>query len=457
MKRPNILIIYTDQQRADTIGYGGNNLIHTPNLDALAKSGALFENMYVNCPVCMPSRMSMLSGRYPASLRIACNGIPMPKNIPCLHNILKKYGYRTANIGKLHFMNHSDRDHSLPHDDYGFDVLINSDEPGCYNDAYIKWVEKQSPEMLEKCRCTTPPHWTGKPVIKHPRNTNNPYLFEGPEELTHTSFVAEETCNFIKNQDTEPFFCIAGFYAPHTPLNPPRRFVEMYDEEDMPLPIRNNGENFEDTSDRQWQKVKTYYYALISHIDDQVGKIIQILEKTEKLEDTLIIFTSDHGEYLGDHGRIQKCGPEDSSAKVPLIISYPGKVKKTQRYQEITEGVDIAPTVLDYCGIQKPVYMQGQSLKPLMENKDFTKKESAFIELKVPYTYAYKAIRTKDFLYYINNNGEEYLYDMKTDPGQLNNLSTAPQYTKKLSEMRKKLLERYFSVESQEPLRSALY
>ena len=157
MKRPNVVLLYTDQQRWDTLRCAGNPHIHTPNLDALAARGMLFENAFCNSPVCMPSRQSMLSGLYPSVTGTTCNGIEMPESIPCLHNILGAYGYHTAQIGKLHFKNHSNRDHREMHPSYGFDTMILSDEPGCYDDAYIKWVAEHDPSQVDACRCMTPP------------------------------------------------------------------------------------------------------------------------------------------------------------------------------------------------------------------------------------------------------------------------------------------------------------
>ena len=130
MKRPNVLILYTDQQRWDTLRCAGNPHIHTPNLDRLAQAGALFENAFCNNPVCMPSRQSMLSGMYPSTVGCTTNGIEMPEDVWTLPKLLKHYGYRTANLGKLHFKNHAHRDHREPHPSYGFDHLVLSDETG---------------------------------------------------------------------------------------------------------------------------------------------------------------------------------------------------------------------------------------------------------------------------------------------------------------------------------------
>lgn len=458
MRRPNILLLYTDQQRWDTIGYAGNPHIITPNLDRLARQGVLFDRAYCNCPVCMPSRQSMLSGQYPSSLGSVCNGIEMPEDVPTLPTILKPYGYRTANIGKLHFKNHSNRDHREPHPTYGFDVLVLSDEPGCYDDAYIKWVEMRDPDQVPNCRCDTPPAWRGEPIHIHPRNTHEPYVFDGPEHLTHTAFVASETIRVLEQFKDEPFFIIAGFYAPHTPLNPPQRFVDMYDPDRLLAPLMNPDENRLGLSEAEWRRVKAFYYALITHVDDQIGRILQAVEDLGLAEDTIIIFTSDHGEHLGDHGLIQKGPPGyDSCARVPLIISRPGMPSAGQIRTELVEAVDLAPTILDYCGVQIPPFFQGRSIRPLLEGRPYEPRSSAFIEHRVPFGASWKTVRTDRYKYCVSNAGEELLFDLEEDPGELYNRAGEPVYRDVLQAMREELLRRWFTVERQYPLRTGEY
>jgi len=459
MKRPNVVLLYTDQQRWDTIRAGGNPHIHTPNLDQLAEEGVLFENAFCNCPVCMPSRQSMLSGQYPSSVGCCCNGVEMPEDIPTLHTVLKPYGYHTANVGKLHFKNHSNRDHREPHPSYGFDHLVLSDEPGCYDDAYIKWVEAHDPAEVENCRCSTPPAWEGEPVVKHPRNTHQPYVFEGPEHLSHTAFVADETIEYIRQRkDRGPFFVIAGFYAPHTPLNPPRRFLDTYDPSTLPLPAMNEGEDNYGLSDDQWREVKAYYYALISHIDDQIGRILSALEETGLREDTIVVFTSDHGEHLGDHGTIQKGPPGlDSCAHVPLILSYPGNVPSKQKKAELIELVDIAPTLLDLCGVQAPPHFQGRSFRPLLQGGEYEERTSAFIEYRDPFTVSWKTVRTHEFKYCVSGSGEELLFDLRDDPDELTNVVGQSVSQPALHAMREELVRRWFDVERQYPMRTGRY
>jgi len=459
MRRPNVVLLYTDQQRWDTIRAAGNEHIRTPNLDALATEGVLFENAFCNNPVCMPSRQSLLSGQYPSALGCGCNGVEMREDVPTLASILRLYGYHTANIGKLHFKNHANRDHREPHPAYGFDTLVLSDEPGCYEDAYLQWVARKDPAEVENCRCSTPPAWTGKPVVKQPRNTHEPYLFEGPEELSHTAFVAEETAEFIRQHRHEPFFVIAGFYAPHTPLNPPKRFVDLVDAAHLPLPHMNETERGQyGLSDADWRKVKTYYYALVMHVDDQVGRILAALDEAGLREETLVLFTSDHGEHLGDHGRIQKGPPGyDSCAHVPLLVRYPARVQGGRRFKELVEGVDVAPTILETCGVQVPPAMQGRSFRPLLEGGAYAPRESVFIEFRAPFAYSSKCVRTHTHKYWIANDGEERLFDLVQDPHELRDASQDPACQGTLHGLRRELLRRWFDSEKQYPVRTGQY
>jgi arylsulfatase len=496
MKRPNVLLLYTDQQRWDTLGAAGNPYIATPNLDRLAHEGALMANAFCNNPVCMPSRQSMLSGQYPSTLGCTTNGIEMPEEVWTLPRILQSYGYYTAQIGKLHFKNHAHRDHREPHPRYGFDTLILADEPGCYDDAYIKWVANKDPSQVEACRASTPPAWEGVPVEKHPRNTHEPYLFEGPEELTHTAFVAEETIEVLRRRNpAQPFFVIAGFYAPHTPLNPPARFVDMVDAAALPLPTRDllpdavpwRGMTL---TDDHWREIKAYYYALIMHVDDQVGRILRYLDESGLSEDTLVIFTSDHGEHLGDHGLIQKGPPGlESCAHVPLLLRPPhrapspprhpaqtGSGEGDRRFEDLIEAVDIAPTILDYCGVQVPPAFQGRSFRPLLEggvaNESYLPRTSVYIEYRDPFTSSWKTVRTHALKYSVytrERNADpsraattaeatgELLFDLRTDPDETRNVAADPAYVDALHGMRAELIRRWFVVENQYPLRTGKY
>jgi len=488
MHRPNVLLIWTDQQRWDTIAAGGHPLVSTPNLDQLAAAGTLFQNAYVNCPVCMPSRQSVLSGRYPGALGVRCNGIEMPAGLDCIHNVLAGHGYHTAQLGKLHFLNHASafRDHSEPHPNYGFDTCIVSDEPGCYDDPYLAWVARQNPAAVDLCRVDTPPAWTGARVSVHPRNTHQPYVFAGPDEFTHSAFVAEITSDYLRNRasrarEGEPFFAIAGFYAPHAPLNPPARFLSRYDPNDMPLPVRANGENFTDpdsgtpVTDAQWRIIKQHYYALVSHVDECVGRIFRTLDELGLTDDTLVIFTSDHGENLGDHGLIQKSQWFDSSTRVPLVVKPPAPrvtgtgAKHPRVTNDFVELVDLAPTITDYCGVPTPTFFQGRSLRGALAGSAGPAagphRESAFFEYGLPGGPGYKAIRTDRYLYARHRDGRERLYDLAANPDQTVDLlderttATGPPTASRdlLMEARGALLGRILDADPAYPRRTAHY
>ena len=459
MDRPNVLLLYTDQHRWDALGASGNPHVHTPNLDALAAEGAVMDGAFCNCSVCMPSRQSMLSGQYPSTVGCVCNGVEMPPDVLTLHRVLKPYGYHTANLGKLHFLNHASRDHREPHPDYGFDELVVSDEPGCYDDAYVKWVEAQAPDQVWNCRCSTPPARKTDVIDKRPRGTHEPYVFEGPEHLTHSAFVADQTIRSIRANRDRPWFAIAGFYAPHCPLNPPRRFLDMVDPAALPPPAMNEGENRLGLSDDEWRVVKAHYYALISHVDDQVGRILAALDEMNLRERTLVIFTADHGEHLGDHGLVGKGPPDqDSCAHVPLILSMPAAIRP-QRRSELIEHVDVAPTVLDFCGVQVPRAFQGRGFRALLDGGDYRRRTSVFIEYRQPFEpdKTWKTLRTHEMKYSISADGRERLLDLRADPDELTNAIDHPRHADALAAMRAELVRRWFDVEKQYPLRTGIY
>ena len=463
MKRPKILLLYTDQQRWDTIRAGGFDWMHTPNLDRLAAQGTLFNQCYVNCPVCMPSRMSMLSGLYSSAFSQPTNGIEMPDGIRVAPNYLKPYSYHTANIGKLHFINHAsfDRDHSQPYPDYGFDTAIISDEPGCYDDAYIRWVREQAPEEVDNCRINTPPAWTGKKIDHHPRHARFPYAFKGPEHLTHSAFVAEETAHYIEEQASRPWFCISGFYAPHCPFNPPARFLDIYKNADLPIPqmTHADAERY-NLSLEEWHNIRAHYFALVSHLDDQLGVIFEALDRAGVAEDTAIVFTSDHGEHMGDHGRTGKSAAFDSASRVPLIMSLPKWMDgpRGQICDGIVEAVDILPTILDLCAVEVPSTLHGRSFRDALHGRSFAFRDSAYIEqghsLKGDY---YRALRTREHLYEIRNDGTESLYIVSDDPAQINDRASDPSCADRLHLLRKKLLDRTFDLLPKTPQRTGEY
>ena len=462
MRRPNILILYTDQQRWDALGANGNAEIITPHLDQLAARSLNFARHFVQSPVCMPSRISMLSGRYPSSLGITHMGVPVPEDLITLPHLLKHYGYRTANIGKLHFLPHANRDHRLPHPAYGFDHLEIADEPGVYEDAYRAWVRRQAPEQMDGISAGLPPNtvaWQRAMGIvdgiahrdeaegRHDFKRAIPFAAE--DHLTHSAFVGEQTIDYIMSSGDKPFLCIAGFYSPHAPWIAPQPYLDMYDPAQLALPAypahideRRPADPNALFSDEQLRSAKHGYYAMISELDHHIGRILAALDACGKREETIVVFTSDHGEWLGDHLRFGKGYPaDDAVSRVPLIISAPGANEGAQ-HDGIVEAVDIAPTLLELAGIQIPPFIQGESLAGILTGARSKSKKSALTEGA-----GWKCLRTDQYRYLIGADGEEKLWDLRSDPGEYENVARSDSSQSALAQCRRLLLTRLLDVE----------
>lgn len=476
MPRPNILLIHTDQQRWDALGANGNNEIHTPNLDRLADEGVNFDRYFVNAPVCMPSRESYLTGQYPSELCIFQNGKKLPEDIATLPDLLGQRGYETANIGKLHFLPHADRDHTQPHPDYGFDHLEISDEPGCYEDDYRAWVRKRAPEQLDKISVGLPPAtktWHElmgtDDGIHHPepRFRTEAVPFDADDDLTHTAFVGQRTSEYVRAHadDSDPFLCVAGFYSPHSPWVVPQRYLDLYDRDaitvpDLPPRLQAKRDGIEvDPDDRsqatfsetERREIRHGYYAMVSEVDRWVGEILDTIEAQGIAEETVVVFTSDHGEDLGDHLRYGKGWPAwDTISRVPMIVRWPEKVTNPGRTEStLIEAVDLVPTLLDAAGIAIPSTLQGQSIVPLLAEETYTGRGSALTEASKG-----KILRTDQYRYTVTADGTERLYDLDADPAEHHDLSDDDSYADTLSELRAKLLRRSVAVDidSERPL-----
>ena len=460
MKRPNILILYTDQQRWDAVGINGNPDIQTPNLDRLARQGVNFDRFFVQNPVCMPSRLSFLTGQYPSTLKITHMGVPVPPETVTLPHLLKPYGYVTANIGKLHFLPHACRDHRDPHPDYGFDHLEISDEPGQYEDAYRAWVRQRAPDQLDRVSLGESPayqEWKRvmsfeDPVV-HPeeRFPKHPVPFPSRSELTHTAFVAEQTAEFLTRHSDHPFLCIAGFYSPHSPWVAPQEFIDQYDPQRLQLPTfppeidaRRSVEHF---SDSELCLARQGYYAMVSEVDHHVGRLLDRLDELGLAEDTIVLFTSDHGEWLGEHLRYGKGYPgHDCVTRVPCIIRWPASTAAPGRTcSGLAEAVDVLPSLLEAAGVQIPRPLQGHSLLPVLREEEDSVRRSALTEMR-----GWKNLRTPNFRYVVEQRGRESLYDLESDPDAYRDVAADPAHAADLAEARRELIAHL--LDSERPL-----
>ena len=462
MRRPNILILYTDQQRWDALGANGNGEIITPHLDALAARGSNFSHHFVQNPVCMPSRASMLSSQYPSATGITHMGVPVPQDLLTLPRILRAYGYYTANIGKLHFLPHANRDHRAPHPGYGFDQLEIADEPGVYEDAYRAWARMKAPDQMDRLSAGIPPNtrvWNRAlgidDPVPHRGDPEGRYDFDGAvpfaadDNLTHTAFVAEQTIALINARHSQPFLCIAGFYSPHAPWMTPQRFIDLYDPDALSLPhfppeidSKRPADDRQPFSDGQLRRAKHGYYAMVSEVDHHVGEILAALEATGQRDNTIIVFTSDHGEWLGSNLRYGKGYPApDVVSRVPLIICAPG-AESGRDHAGLVEAVDIVPTLLALAGIQSPPSLQGHSLADWIQGDAAPQKQAALTE-----AHGWKCLRTPEYRYLIHADGSEALWHIAADPGEYHDVAGQPRHQAGLAECRRLLLSRLLQIE----------
>lgn len=443
---PNILWLCTDQQRFDTIGALGNSLVNTPNIDRLAAEGVSFSNAFCQSPVCSPSRASFLTGRYPRTTRCRQNGQQIPADEILVPKIFRDAaGYTCGLAGKLHLASCS-----------GDKVERRIDDG--YADEHFHWSHHPQPNWGEKNAYQQWLHDKGLTWDKIYDNppADSPFIRHGvPAEHHQTTWCAEKTIDFIhENRSGKRWFFSFNCFDPHHPFDPPPEHLSKYDPSGMPLPKYREGELenkpvFQQL-DHEWahnnpgefhagamtdddrRNVTAAYYAMCELIDDQVGRILDALDEAGQRENTIVIFMSDHGEMLGDHGLYFK-GPHfyDEAIRVPLILRYPGHFKENHRVNALIELVDLAPTLLEAAGIDPPSdRLQGKSLLPLLKGETNTHRDAIFCEYYNSWTHrsAYATcLRTtthKLVRYHATDEGE--FYDLESDPGEFENLWDDP-------------------------------
>ncbi len=466
---PNILWICTDQQRADTIAALGNPHIRTPYIDRLVGEGVSFLSAYAQSPVCTPSRAAMLTGRYPRTTRCRQNGQQIPRCERLVTRLLADAGYDCGLAGKLHLSSCANgRVEQRIDDGYRVFHWSHHPQPDWPENAYTQWLQRQGVRWEELYDGPS----TG--YVKH----------GVPAQYHQTTWCAEMAIAFIREHagSRQPWLFSVNCFDPHHPFDPPPEYLERYDPSAMPLPKRRPGElerkPVYQRLDAEWahnnpgefhcgamtdddrRQVTAAYYAMIELIDDQVGRMLAALEETGQLENTVVIFMSDHGELLGDHGLYFK-GPHfyDVSIRVPLIVRSPGGLRGVRR-DALVELIDLAPTLLELAGLPPHPGMQGRSLRRLLIDADApdTLREDVYCEYYNAWTHprAYATmLRTREHkvVVYHSLSGDDIdgeLYDLRSDPDEFENLWNDPQHR----DLRHELVRRCFdrSVFTLDPL-----
>jgi arylsulfatase A-like enzyme len=433
----NLLFITNDQHRADCLGVAGNRVIRTPVMDQLAREGVLFESNFVQCPQCVPSRSAIHTGRYPHVNRTPGNQYRLPDNEETLASILNRHGYTTAAVG--------DEPFAPTNAMGGFQKLYSSDPEYKAFLAKAGWGAKAA-EHRERLKSGFEAH----PV---------PW----PEEMDETAYFARRAVDFAKEVKDRPFFLHVNFRRPHHPFDPPAPFDRMYEGASFPASHRRDGEmknkppshaqwlessngfDLRRMTDKDLQRIKSYYYGMISLNDKYIGRMLESLTQLGVADRTIVVVTADHGEMLGDHGLLFKAGyMYDEVLRTPLIIRAPGKLPAGRRVSGMTEGIDIMPTILELLGFRPAERVQGKSLLSLIEGKASGREE---IHSEFPGT---KAIRTADWklVHYLRAPYGE-LYNLREDPHELYNLYDDPAYANAKAEMKSRLAD--WLIESEDP------
>ena len=415
----NILVLFTDDQRFDTIQALGNQDIHTPHLDKMVHKGTSFKNSYImggtSGAVCMPSRAMLLTGR--GLFHIEETGGAIPEDHTMMPELFRKHGYRTFGIGKWH---------------NGREAFAR-----CFSDG----AEIMFGGMSD--------HWN---VPAYDFDPAGDYA-RGHDHITegkHSSeLFADAAVDFLENHKSpDPFFLYVSFTAPHDPRTAPKEFLDMYDPEKIPLPLNflpnhpfDNGEmnirdellaDFPRTS-KEVRKHIAEYYAMISHMDAQIGHIIETLHRTGKEENTLIVFTCDNGLALGQHGLLGKQSVYEHSVHVPLVLCGPG-IPQGELRDNFCYLTDMFCSVCELAGIPKPDSVGGESLVPVIRNQTKKGREALYFSYK-HYQRALRTKRWKLILYNVRGKKHTQLFDMENDPWEMNNLAEDPSQADRIRQM----------------------
>ena len=439
----NVVFIIGDDHSTEVLGAYGNKIVKTPNLDKMAQRGVLFSHAYVNSPVCSPSRQSMITGKYPHASGVSLLSTPFPEEQISIADYLTPLGYRTAIIGKNHFNSNSN---------HGFEYKIEKKD-------YLNYI-KIHPPRIAPDSIKSRPQW--KP-FKDPANIwlNSdalPSSFYDKDDVG--TFYAKKAIEFINGKQDEKFCLWLGFEEPHSPFNFPIEYIKKYNPDEMPLPTGSIEDDrlipavFKDLTEKEKKGIISSYYTSVEYLDKNVGLVLDALEKAGLSENTLVIYVGDHGYLLNDHKRFEKHMMWEEAVKAPLIIQglkafAPGQIKS-----ELTEFVDLAPTIVESLGEAPLKNIHGKSLIPLLKGETNKHRDYVFSEF-LPDNKV--MIRTKEFKYIFTSGKNDlgmgyetgfgapgithWLYDMKLDPKETTNLSNNPKYKKILLELQKKLLD----------------
>lgn len=451
--KTNVLLIMVDQMRADCLSMLDHPIVDTPNLDQLAREGVQFTNAYAATPSCVPSRASLLTGMSQTSTGRVGYEDRVPWNYE--HTVASAFaeaGYHTQAVGKMHvyptrnlcgFHNVVLHDGYMHYNRFKQETTYAASQE--QTDDYLQWLKQKQgadADLLDNgldCNAST---------------VARPWHLQ--ENLHPTNWVVTESIDFLRRRDpSKPFFLKMSFVRPHPPLDPPQVFYDMYKDLDLPDPVMGD---WADTNDearaglnpvtekgnvpkRRYKRAQAAYYALITHIDNQIGRFFQAMKEYGVYEDTVILFASDHGELMGDHQLYRKSMPYSGSTKVPFIVANPGgqlQLHANTNAEQVVEMRDIMPTLLDAAGVAIPETVEGKSVLPLCKDgagrnwRDYIHGEHEHGQE----SFHYIVDELEKYIWF-SMTGKEQFFDLKKDPDETIDLAQSEEYQKNISSKRK--------------------
>jgi uncharacterized sulfatase len=430
-RRPNLLIIHTDQLSSwavsayaprlkDVPNYGGV-LVETPHIDSLAREGALFENFFTNSAVCTPSRGCLFTGRYPHAHGAYRNNIEMNRDEVTLAHVLQDKGYTTGYAGKWH--------------------LDGEPKPG--------WVRRARSMGFADCRFMfNRGHW--KKIEDQPEGDPkvSPYKVVGDRRTFTTDWLTDKTIDFIKARDDRPFFFAVSLPDPHGPFTVREPYMSMYRPEDMVVPNTfkppAKSKNKRGAKEKL-RRNKAHYCGLVKCIDDNVGRILKVLREEGILDDTIVVFTTDHGEYMGEHGLYGKNQWYRTAYQIPFIVRWPRQVKGGAVIEAFVTNVDVQQTMLGLMRIEASGREQGRDASPLLRGETVGWKNEAMIHHS---SLKSAGIFTPDHELILREDGKHMLFDRRRDPEQTRNLHGTSGHREVFAALKQRIVEHHADVGS---------
>jgi arylsulfatase A-like enzyme len=494
-KRPNIIYIITDQQRWDHLGCNGQATLRTPHIDRLAREGVCFERFYTNNPICTPSRAAIITGRTPRSNRVWDNGCPLPESETTLPEALAGAGYHTWAVGKLHLTPWWAPEGRYLESRYYWDEIKSDDAPEPYlgfagaeictghidlhHGHYGRWLRREHPEVLDRAR---------EMIEPHPSGARDTWRWTMPPACHANAWIADRACAYLAERAEayratgQPFFLHLGFPDPHHPFRAPEPYGSMYDPDEMtlrapdPEPLGQkppeyldffhgrlnadvlggkgdfNSKDLGGVTEEHLRQILATTFGMVTFIDDQVGRVLAALDELGLAEDTVVVFTSDHGELMGDHHLLTK-GPFllEGLVRVPMVIRAPGRIRAGARTAALAEHIDTFPTLLEMAGVAPPRGVEGRSFLPVLTGEAERHRDRVLVEFLHQYQLDrnVKAVVEEEWKL-IAWGGQSYgeLYNLAADPLEAENLWDRPEAAAEQARLTNAMLHELLTTEN---------